>query len=514
VWFPELDWCPKLFCSEKLPELRLIAIGDTRVTTLNAFGTDSTSGQVVVDGVRRVPDAVVPLPHLDPVLTGSASLPLAYHIEGRPDLGTVTRHVQVDSPQLTAPLTTEFRITTKRHPLLIVVLAAVGLIAGLLVRTVLVRLRDRAAEVERAGVLAVELRRLRDRHTDPTLRGEIDDALRTLAGIKLWHRGGTESLKTTIDAVRTTVDAALQVLATATKSVRERLTPIETDLRVDWQLPTELHDLVRAALGRIDRIDALLEAGNPTEAGRELESLVESCMEIKRKAGAHVVHVSMEAGALADKLAATTGPLKSVQTAAAELARTAPLPADTALRDALRAAHRAETDRASLIAGLRTAVTQTIESAQPTLRDEAQAAAEPLLRLADRGSLAEIANALPAFLAELKRIGVALGTTGAIAVVAPSEEPGGPSTRPRPDTPVEQVPPVARQIVATSLALGSEMLRLLLLGALISVLAYGVFGGDWTGTFAQMVAVFSWAFVVDISVEAVRTAMPTAPNPP
>ena len=71
----------------------------------------------------------------------------------------------------------------------------------------------------------------------------------------------------------------------------------------------------------------------------------------------------------------------------------------------------------------------------------------------------------------------------------------------------------SRRAVASSLAVGSEALRLIILAAIISGLAYGVFGQDWVGTFAQAVAVFSWAFVIDIGVEAVKSLSPSGAAP-
>jgi hypothetical protein len=69
----------------------------------------------------------------------------------------------------------------------------------------------------------------------------------------------------------------------------------------------------------------------------------------------------------------------------------------------------------------------------------------------------------------------------------------------------------SRTAVATGIMWITSLARFLVLGLILSLLAYYWMAPTWTGTLSDILVVFTWAFALDVSVTAVTTAMTTRP---
>ncbi|MET8847935.1 hypothetical protein [Amycolatopsis sp. NPDC004625] len=498
VWIPE--WGiggPR----DERPDLHLVAGPDTRITQFFVTGLDSSTDRIEVTAPATP-------------MSGRSAQTLGYAIAGTPPLGTVTRTVQIDSAQLTRPLTVQFRVTTRRDPALIVIFALLGLFAGVLVRRTLVAVQDRAAAVGRATELAARLEELIAGRADGPFREEIGKLLTGLdAKSGRWLLRPVAGLDAAVTAAEAKANELLEELDAGLAAVAAALPEQEKVIRPDWTVPGTVPwaGVLAEARGCLDELDALLNRGDLTRARTALDNLENDVGLIAGSARRYVADVIEGAGRLGPVLAARPVPaFGPVAGRARRLATLVPPAADAEPLAVLSAAYDAGHEQGELV----TRLGQAVDEFAVALRtpEAAARAAEVRTALGASLPLSAAADRLPGLLAlaktELGRSSeaekTAAGVTGAIVRPAPHVPARRAVARSR-------VSLGRRQVLAAGVGWAVGLTRFTVLSFVLSLIAYRWLEPTWTGTLGDILVVFTWAFALDVSVGAVTTAMSGRP---
>jgi hypothetical protein len=257
LWFSERG------AKSTRPRLTLITSGDTRLLTLSSRQVEAEDPQVTVG----IDAKSLPVPP-----NGSVALP--YLVTGAPDPGTVTRSVQLSSPQLSAPVAVTFTITTRRHPGLIAVALLAGVLLGLVLRRLLPTLTSwRTAQLQRRD-LDEQLAAWRDEYQDPDFRTKIEELRQQLRQAK------TRELTDVITSVRAAATEQLQGLQNRLMEQDGRFRAATAVFRRPWQLPADetvgnddvpgIQAAVNRARAGLDDADEKLARKNATAASDAL----------------------------------------------------------------------------------------------------------------------------------------------------------------------------------------------------------------------------------------------------
>ena len=492
---------------------------------------------------------------IDPVDVSGAgpanrTVTLPYELTEDFPLGTTTRTVTLSSPQLTEAKTVTFEVTVRRSRWLICALVVLGLLAGWGVRGVLAPLRGRLEMDRRAQALRDEVERLRGESEDRVHHEQLNAISGRLAGL----RGSAAKRKTAIDEEET---ALTEVVADLDRRVGEqhaRYAALAV-LGGDWRLPDGLAAglaTVRNGLRTADERLAVLDADG---ARAQLDEVERAGAALARDGRDSLTLLRTAVDTLVEAIGdRTQGAIGHLRRKLA-LLRTDAEPAAAADAGAvLTAVDATEQRRRDLPAAVDDYAAETSEVRDVLLQaprpPDLTALEHALAELPRDGDLDALADAVPGVLREVERavraalpagpdaeVEAALnagnvraaaaraagtGTLGdeTAPTVAGTEETAPPKTPEVPAVPPRRTPrtPAQPGFVSRALGLGAwlavNVAQFVLLGAILVALAYALHSEKWTGTAADMVAVLTWAFAIDVSVGGVTAALAanTAPQ--
>jgi hypothetical protein len=201
----------------------------------------------------------------------------SFTLENDFPVGTSTGSLVVDGPQLQAPVTLAFEVRTKLVSGWLIVVAALGLLLGLVAR---VWLKDRIA-LQDAKVQAGELLQTIDSELArrPDLKFQTD--VKAIRGT-LYQAAQGSNPKTISDATKVASDglqAAIAALAGRRNEAQATLDALTKELGVPWRLPRTMRTLVAAAQKNVgiavDRLASDDVSGALDEASAASKTLVE-----------------------------------------------------------------------------------------------------------------------------------------------------------------------------------------------------------------------------------------------
>ncbi|WP_432842744.1 hypothetical protein [Dactylosporangium sp. CA-092794] len=544
------------------PRLTVRPSSGTRLLDLTARQLEAEDPQIQVHiDANRLP------------LAPGAPLDLEYDITGKTEPGTVTRTVELTSPQLSAPVTVTFTVTTRRHPGLIAVTLVAGVLLSLLLRLVLPGLTNwRARHAERRR-LDLQLAGLAEEYPDGDFRAAVATARGELGAAK----GG--ELATAIDNARTQARTALAEL-------RARLSTLDGDYRSwavvlhrDWRLPAVLTGPIGAARDHLAAADTALAAHDAGAAEAAIASVRQAAQDLARAAadwgndtGSALRRL---ADAIGERTAGALGPLREVvlRTRAGlpdpDTAAPAGSPDDLARRldpvhltmgrypavrrgldavaaeagviaaglrergqeadevaaDAagLREADRREGDDPATAAGpvaaaLQTLLTDTVAAIKRPLGSADAAEVDRLIAAGNLIGAAEaVLNRLPAPRgATGTRLGDAADVRLAAITAASTDAPAAPAVvLPPAHAPIGDRLRAAPGAIGLAVA-GAGIAVLHSVAALVVVLllGYALFLPGWSGSLADVSKVLVWAFAVDLSLTGLTARLAGQARPP
>jgi hypothetical protein len=299
------------------PQLRLTTSGNTRLLGLTATQVEADDPQVTVDDDGRLP---VPPNH---------TLTLPYQIAGASEPGTVTRTVQLSSPQLSSTVPVAFTIITRRTPWLIAVALVGGVLLGLLLRRLLPALTNwRTTQLERRD-LDDQLATWHTEYHDSDFRDEIAQQRGRLRAASFRKLAGV------IAEVRTNATQQLQDLRSSLKTQDDRYRAASKVFHREWHLPSDEPTddrpppRIRAAADdartNLADADAALANKNAGAANTFMNSVDTAAGETSKNAIAWGDHVHSDVGQLSGDLAGyDRGALSDLKVALAPIAAMVP----------------------------------------------------------------------------------------------------------------------------------------------------------------------------------------------
>jgi hypothetical protein len=546
------------------PRLTLVMSGDTRLLTLSIRQLEAEDPHVDV--------------HVDPddlPATPGAALVLDYDVTGGLSPGTVTRTVQVTSPQLASPVNVTFTVTTRRHPALIGLALLVGVLLSLLLRMVLPRLVAwRRRRIQRQQ-LELQLAGLADEYPDRDFQDVVAQARRTLDGAK------ESAIPDAVSTARGTVGQALQRLQAELSTLDGTYRSHVAVLRRDWQLPADLMAAVTATRPKLAAADAALTARDARTAREQLDTVDQAAQEIARKAVDWGARARQGLGdlftAVGNRNQGALGQLRDAVTRARDSApqeASSPTAVPENLTQRLTAVHQtidryatvrtylhafaAESeliareladrnqpaaDLSEAAASLRAAdrdhggdpataatpvaarVAALVDATHAAIREPLQARVDPDVETrltsgdmvgAAEKMMSQLAGAPPAA-GGPTRLGTAAETVLATATADASTQT---STEPA------VVLPSARASLTDRLRAAPETFALAFAGAgaalvhtlvalvIVMLVGYGLFLPTWSGTLADVTQIIVWAFAIDLSVVGLTALLAPSPASP
>lgn len=194
-----------------------------------------------------------------------------YSLTGSFPLGTGTAALEVDAPQLAAPVSVPVQVRTRWHPILIPLVVLAGLLVGLLTRSILTRW----IQLRQAQVTAIdELARLQkaESHPDTTFSAAVQQARQALEAAKdgdLRH----EQLAEEVEKADASHQDALLDLAERTGKVKAELEQTEQLTTTPGSFPHAIRTALAEAATDLPDVANLVEAQNATGARARLDEI-------------------------------------------------------------------------------------------------------------------------------------------------------------------------------------------------------------------------------------------------
>lgn len=502
----------------------------TRLSELTVTVTDPDPEGVRVDGEGGVNKSLVGHGAETAAIEPGDALSLELVLTEDLPLGSIDRTVELTSPQLADPKTITYRISTRHHPMWIVVLIAVGLLLGLIVRRLPTWLARRVslyrswARLKRqlSGLVVrypgapdlEQLRALSDRlGKNPGFQNPNADIEETL-------QDGTERAKEWV----TKLNAELTPLAA-------RLGAAAAPVRSDWMLLDEAQERLEAVREYDAQARKQLETGDVQGLTSTVETLERSVVDLRTV----IAHAARNETAdrmddLAQVLTGQTAPrrlntvLAQIESLRAEGRKDIEQESTV---DALSRLHRMRWAVKNLTEELRVVAAQMpIElTIHPDRKAEFEAALDqvglalkagnPEARLVDLARRLEVVYELhdPVHKADDAREGEGVDTDERSGVDAAGVAPTPQLVAAEAFSPAGEVTEFVRatnRLTAAMFVLGG--IRFVVLGGLLVLTAYRWFEPTWTGTLSDISTVLLWAFGADVTTELVlraRTQNPT-----
>ena len=500
------------------PELEIAVGRGAGVTSLSARQVERGAGQVTLavpcesgtcDLASAQPVALEPAAGADGVLV------LEYRLEDFP-LGTTTRTVELRSPQLTAPVTIAFEVTNRRSPFLIPLVVVVGLGLGWAVRKFLSFAIERARRNAARDELRERIDGIRGRYGDAELDAELENVRALLANGKI-----------TLAQVQEQERAVAQLLETANdklETVHAEIRSLAASIVGTWDLPASISTPSTELKAAIDRAERALDERRTQGAQDELIVARNRESSLKDAAADWIGRYAHAARIAKDELAGlpSDGIVADVRRAVDEAVIGATLATDADLTTTLRTCSRVNEDW-----------TRDVEPVVRHAVDQRASRAPQLARGIRRG----LATGDPAD----RLAAVTTGLRDLLAVPAPAPataaaqgdveressrqevaEEETPSSVPTPILlPAYEAPRLDRLSATPRRALTfvvrwtAELVRFIILAAIVAAVTYGVSAPNWIGTAPQIIAIFGWAFAIDLTVQAVTATLgPASATPP
>lgn len=275
VWFPDMPGCGHLPKVPVLGDLDDLCRTETTgtfpvrvsekaaITEIHQADMDGADGQVELvllkDG--KPTDSVN--------WRAGHTTQVAYKVTGEFPLRTVTRTVQIDSPQLDKTKTIEFEVRTRREPFLIVIVIVLGALCGLVCRTLIPRVKAKSAAKEKAKAVLLQIAALEEQSVDPTFRrglAELDATVRNLSG------SAEDRTKAVEDAAKKIVELQ-QDLDDRLEPLHQNINELHRGLARNWTLPQALEDERAAIVTDLQAVATLLEHRNADDAESRVATL-------------------------------------------------------------------------------------------------------------------------------------------------------------------------------------------------------------------------------------------------
>lgn len=480
------------------PDLSL-SVGDGGdLVSLSAVQAERSAGSVTLlvpeSGEDQSLATGAPHPLPTPVTAGGA-LNLDYALSDFP-LGTSTRKVDVNSPQLTTPITVTFEVATRLSPVWIPIIVLVGLFAGWLARIALPWL----TEWSRRRALRLRLvdiaQRMRNRYADSILH-------QTLSGIQA-TLGNTALTREELDEQQVALAGALQAAVSRLAAGRATASASEGLLVGGWRLPpvvngalADARTAVNTEMIGIEARETDLMANRSATTNARLADLLAAAIEWNRVylESLKALHAGLPSDpAVIDRL--RLGQLVARLDDAIALS-----PASAAdVRSALMAVNERTSQWNH---SLRPAMLRVSANLAP---DEAAASLEQKLSHLDPATAVSDSRAEFVGLIAAAVAGVAGVNPGPVVASTPS--PAGVDTSillTISGSDGDSLHTTAGRGFFTGVGALAEVVRYLLLAVIASGVALAVGQASWVGTPDQVLIVFGWAFALDLSTEVVKT---------
>ncbi len=519
------------------PKLLVVPGQDDKLTLLTGQQTDAAAGSITITPVGPI---------------GPDGKEVLYQLNDSFELGITSRTVQLKSPQLGAPVTVVFDVTTRRPESLIAAIVGGGLFLGGLSRIVLVRLLAWLHAKQRALDLRETISGLESGTKDATLKNTLVNLRAELSSV----RGSAAARNTNIDTIQ-------QQLTTAQDGLDARIAKAQSDyatltnLDRPFDLPPQLLDKLAGLRSALAGAREHLAAADADGAATDLTTAHQRADDLKTGAADHLADLTRAFGSIdPDATGRIAGSIRELDWKAGQITDHATVPKDADPVVSLRAIEAARSVfptfqkaasafglEAGRVADILTTAGQNGQ-APPSAGPELQSDVTAFSALVDP---ADIARAVPDLLAA---IGTAIDSVSNAPGVADSKKAGDfvgaarAATQPvlegitPPTVPLIPsqltapvisdgaaiaglVPPTPFQIraaaaparaIAWTAIIFVQFAQLVILSIALVLSAYVLFGPDWIGDAKGIFTVFTWAFAIDLTVGGVTTVITSVAN--
>lgn len=509
--------------ADRRPKLELSVEQGAAIQSLSARQVERTEGRISLTAECSTggESKSCPLTAAQPVDLKTAVgvngvLTLGYKLVNFP-LGTTVRTVELRSPQLSAPATVSFKVTKRRSPLLIPLIVIIGLLFGILVRKVLVKLIAGSNRNKAKNELSALIMGFRRKYADPDFRRKLDEIEAKLESKRL-------SLEK-IEAQRQQLAEALDVVNTSLLSIRDSANLIASAVTGAWTVPPRVLPAIDSVEEAVGRVRSCLDSRNAQAAS---EKLVEATNELGKGRDDALDWIGRYRGAITTAQDAIDGLNGSWYI----------IDLHRSLDEALQAAVVADADD----------FRKTLETTQKLTRDW-QRDVEPSIRSAINANayrdLALASDALNALKESdpVDRLGKSTDHLKKL-LRKPAEQTArgmspGNVTKESARQAIEGAAPTAvgedttvllpaydigtlgqlvllpQRIIAGAVGFFAELFLFIVLASITAAVAYATSASNWVGGTAQIIALFGWAFTIDVTAGAVMSMFGKAsPTPP
>lgn len=309
--------------------------------------------------------------------------------EGEFPLGETKGKLELDGPQLDAPVTLQFEYLRRLHRYWLLVPVIFGILLGYMIRIGLVRRAEKLELESQAYAFLVRVAKEKGRSKDSPLHTRLDEIE---ANVRR-HLDNSDKLPDQLTAAQEELKAALEEWAERQATQKGRLNDLNNLLSLAWQIPRSMRDALRArdVQEGLNRAAARLDEKDPKGATDDLDE-VETTLK---------KHLASAADAWRDKLKGKLGELDQPRTLLLTEAATWAASRLTTTRDALVAipadapdpeieallykAHEASVDLGNLVEALDLRMRTRLKSLLDTLGSLALPEPEIIEDLARRG---------------------------------------------------------------------------------------------------------------------------------
>ena len=478
------------------------------LSRLSARQKEQSPGQVVLAagciGGADTSEQACELASAEPVQLATPGQPdgvltVDYEVEDF-DLGQSTRTVELRSPDLAEPVTLTFEVVRRRTPLLIPLIVVGGVLIGLVARVVVVEIMNWLRVRRVQSELDARIRKVKDTRGDPQLEQELDEIQERLGKIKKLAD---------VEALQAKAHQALEAADNRLAEARTALTMKSQVVAGALLLPPSVEQAAQRYRAELDGVAERLTAKDGFGAAQHLEAMVAD-QQLRDQAEGWIADYLDEVSTLANEIHDIDTDSPVIGSLLRSLELVAGIPGDEQgadLRTRLETCSR-------LVRDWNDDVETKIVAAIDDRRDrDTDLAAQLDADLAEGLDPALRAGTIRSDLVAL------LGKEQPEIVLETQRQPTGPVERvaagsvadvgvpPLPLPVVDQLGFGAQRFVSLAVGWGLSLLRGLGLVVALAVVAYVTRADDWIGDAEQMVALFGWAFALELSAEAVTSAL-------
>ena len=281
-------WC----CSDPLPPLSVReSTGMSKVAGMQFFPKQPVAGTSSVSGFLSLTE-----PNAE--IAAGQPKDIGYQLKGEFPRGIAAGSLKIVAPQLAQPVTLNYEIRTKLHPLWVLIAIAAGLALGYIVRNVLqdrielTRAQQQADEI--AGLVSDHLADY-DQSVEKEIHAELIDLRRIAKGSK------AADIVTAADKLRAKWKTALETFEQRHKKAAQLVRDLDEVLRLPWVVPSEVRKSLTDARVSVKEASVLLDHHKADEATETVDAAYKTlAQEIRDKGLAWQTAAQGLAGTLAD----------------------------------------------------------------------------------------------------------------------------------------------------------------------------------------------------------------------